>query len=128
MWSGSASSYLAELYRDQEKYEEAEPLQKRALAIDEKSLGRDHPHVATDLNNLALLYQAQGKYAKAGLLYRRSLVIVERSLGPEHPYLATGLENYADLLRLTKRETEAKKKEARAEAIRANHAERHRQK
>ena len=32
---------------------EAEPLYRRALAIDEKSYGPDHPDVARDLNNLA---------------------------------------------------------------------------
>ena len=34
---------LAALYQRQERYAEAEPLFKRALAIREKSLGRDHP-------------------------------------------------------------------------------------
>jgi hypothetical protein len=33
---------------------EAEPLMCRALAIDEKGLGKDHPNVARDLNNLVL--------------------------------------------------------------------------
>ena len=49
---------LAEIHRAQGKYAEAEPLYKRALAIDEKALGSDHLDVATDLNNLALLYKA----------------------------------------------------------------------
>jgi len=46
---------------------EAEALLKRerALAIQEKALGPDHPHVATSLNNLAALYLQKGKYAKA---------------------------------------------------------------
>ena len=44
---------LAALYRDQGKYAEAEPLFKRALAIDEKALGPDHPTVATIAENLA---------------------------------------------------------------------------
>ena len=34
---------------------EAEQLLRRALAIDEKSLGPNHPHVAMDLNNLAMV-------------------------------------------------------------------------
>ncbi|MGB9006559.1 MAG: DUF4062 domain-containing protein, partial [Candidatus Aminicenantales bacterium] len=38
-------------------FSEAEPLMRRALAIDEKSYGPDHPEVATDLNNLAQLLQ-----------------------------------------------------------------------
>jgi hypothetical protein len=38
---------------------------QRALAIREKALGRDHPDVATSLNNLAALYDVQGRYADA---------------------------------------------------------------
>ena len=44
---------LALLYDTQGKYAEAEPLYKRALEIDEKALGPDHPSVAVSLNNLA---------------------------------------------------------------------------
>jgi hypothetical protein len=39
---------------DQGELGEAEPLYRRALAIDEASLGPAHPDVATDLNNLAV--------------------------------------------------------------------------
>ena len=39
----------------QGRYDEAEPLYKRALAITEKALGPEHPDMATSLNNLALL-------------------------------------------------------------------------
>ena len=42
---------LGELYDTQGKYTQAEPLLKRALAIDEKALGSNHPDVARDLNN-----------------------------------------------------------------------------
>ena len=79
---------LAEIYRKQGKYAQAEPLYKRSLAIMEKALGPEHPSVATSLNNLALLYQAQGKYAEAEPLYKRALAIVEKALGPEHPDVA----------------------------------------
>lgn len=47
------------LYGKRGKYKEAEPLCKRALGIREKVLGRDHPDVAKQLNNLALLCQNQ---------------------------------------------------------------------
>ncbi len=46
---------LAELYRTQGKYADAEPLYKRSLAIYEKALGPEHPHVATSLENYAAL-------------------------------------------------------------------------
>jgi len=54
------------LYGKRGKYKEAEPLCKRALDIREKVLGKDHPDVAKQLNNLALLCQNQGKYEEVG--------------------------------------------------------------
>ncbi|MFH1861555.1 MAG: FxSxx-COOH system tetratricopeptide repeat protein, partial [bacterium] len=44
-------------------YAAALPLCQRALGIDEKALGKNHPEVATDLNNLAGLYYDQGDTA-----------------------------------------------------------------
>ena len=58
------------------------------LAILEKTLGKEHPNVATSLNNLALLYQEQGNYSKAEDLLVRSLAIKKKVLGEEHPDMA----------------------------------------
>ncbi len=79
-------------------YAAAEPLFRRALAINEKALGPDHPEVAANLNNLAMLLSAKGDYAGAEPLYRRALAIDERALGPDHPNLAPPLNNLAALL------------------------------
>jgi len=89
---------LAELYKAQGKYEEAEPLYQRSLGIFEKALGKDHPDVAQSLNNLAELYRAQGKYEEAEPLYQRSLGIYEKSLGKDHPKYKTVIENYSQIL------------------------------
>ena len=113
---------LALLYATQGKYDQAEPLYKRSLAIREKALGPHHPDVAASLNNVAELYRAQGKYDQAEPLYQRSLASWEKALGPDHPDVATALENYALLLRATKRDSEAAPMEARAAAIRGKHA------
>ena len=43
----------------QGKYDDAEPLYRRALAIQEKTLGGDHPDVAESLNHLAGLLRSQ---------------------------------------------------------------------
>ena len=59
----------------QGRYEEAEPLYKRALEIRERVLGPDHPDTATSLNNLAILYDNQGRYEEAEPLYKRALEI-----------------------------------------------------
>ena len=66
------------LYNNQGRYKEAEPLYRRSLAIEEKAVGRDHPSVASTLNNLAELYRALGRYKEAEPLYRRSLDIKKR--------------------------------------------------
>ena len=64
MWFTSLNN-LAGLYQAQGKDAEAEPLYKRALAIREKALGKDHPDVATVLENLAVLYEKIGKEDEA---------------------------------------------------------------
>lgn len=76
------------LYRSQGRYCEAEPLHKRALAIDEKTLGSEHPSVARDFNNLGELYRTQGRLAEAELLYKRALAIDDKTLSPDHLYVA----------------------------------------
>ena len=96
---------------------------QRALAIAEKTLGPEHPSVATGLNNLAALYHAQGKYAQAEPISARAVAIYEKSLGPNHPELALALQNRAALMRKMNRKDEAEKMEARAMAIRAKHAQ-----
>ena len=72
---------------------------RRALAIDEKSFGPDHPNVATDLNNLARLLQDTNRLAEAEPLMRRALAIDEKSFGPEHPNVARSLNNLASCFR-----------------------------
>ena len=79
------------------RYQEALPLQQRALEIYEKALGPEHPDIAASLNNLAGLYQAMGAYAQALPLYQRALQIRKKALGPEHLDTANSLNNLAAL-------------------------------
>jgi hypothetical protein len=75
---------------------------RRALAIDEKSSGPEHPNVATDLNNLAQLLRATNRLEEAEPLMRRVVVIVlefTRSTGHLHPHLKTTLGNYWGILK-----------------------------
>ena len=63
---------------------------RRALAIDEKSYGPEHPNVARDLNNLALLLQATNRLGEAEPLMKRALVILFKfthETGHPHPHL-----------------------------------------
>ncbi|MCG6985740.1 MAG: tetratricopeptide repeat protein, partial [Thiocapsa sp.] len=89
------------------QYAEAEPLMRRALAIDEASFGPEHPTVAVDLNNLAGLLQDTNRPDEAEPLMRRALAIDEASFGPGHPTVAIDLNNLATILYSTNRLREA---------------------
>jgi CHAT domain-containing protein len=102
----------------QGRFSDAIPLAQRALAISEKSLGPDHPDVATALNSLAELYYDLDRYADAEPLYKRSLAIREKFLGPDHPDVATALNSLADLYDDQRRYADAEPLYKRSLAIR----------
>jgi hypothetical protein len=80
---------------------EAEPLMRRALTIDERNYGPEHPSVARDLNNLALLLKDTNRLDEAEPPLRRSVQIrikFQRGTGYEHPRTRDCLANYRDLL------------------------------
>jgi tetratricopeptide (TPR) repeat protein len=93
----SSLNSLAELYRNQGKYELAAPLFQRALATYERVLGPEHPDTLGTVNNLAVLYRSQGKDELAEPLYQRMLATYERVLGPEHPNTLNTVNNLANL-------------------------------
>jgi tetratricopeptide (TPR) repeat protein len=66
---------LAELYRVQAKYAQAEPLYQRALAILEKALGPEHPNVAAVLENYAALLHKLNQDAEADKMEARAQAI-----------------------------------------------------
>eukprot|EP00903_Cladosiphon_okamuranus_P007060 g6863.t1 len=73
------------LLRTQGKYAEAEPLYERCQAIKEKVLGPEHPSLATTLNNRAVSLYDQENYREAILLLQRALAIRTNKLGKTHP-------------------------------------------
>ncbi len=95
------------VYYENAKYKEAEHLMQRALEIDEASLGKDHPDVARDLNNLAALYQDTNRLKEAEPLMQRALKIDEAFFGKDHPNVAIRLNNLALLYKATNRLKEA---------------------
>jgi tetratricopeptide (TPR) repeat protein len=99
----SSLNNLAELYRALNRYQEAEPLYKEAIAIDHHSLPPVHSQLATHLNNLALLYKSLNRYQEAEDLYKEAIAIARHSLPPLDPQLATHLNNLALLYRALNR-------------------------
>ena len=88
---------------------EAEPLIRRALSVDERSYGPEHPKVARDLNNLAQLLKTTNRLAEAEPLMRRHLEVFlnfSRATSHPHPHLKGAINNYAGLLKAMGRSRE----------------------
>jgi tetratricopeptide (TPR) repeat protein len=84
---------LAELYREQKKYDRAEPLYLEVLRLSEKRLGADHPHTLQSKNNLAGLYWRMRKLDRSVPLFEDLLRRREKLLGADHPETLAALAN-----------------------------------
>ncbi len=62
---------------------------ERALNIDEKAFGLDHPNVATMANNLGLVLRDMCEMEKAKNCLNRALKIDEKVFGHDHPSVAS---------------------------------------
>jgi tetratricopeptide (TPR) repeat protein len=88
---------LALVLRARARYDGAERLLRRAVAIAEKTLGAEDQKVADLLNDLGVVHKRQERFADAEAAYRRALSISEKSLGPDHPAVATLYHNLGKL-------------------------------
>jgi CHAT domain-containing protein/tetratricopeptide (TPR) repeat protein len=117
-----ALNRLASVYLSLGKFEEAEGLSERAVAIIDVAIKRNeipegHPAIADTVNNLGIVYAARGKYGEAAGLYERTLALKERAFGASHPTVADALRNLADMYREQGRNWEAEGLYRRALAI-----------
>ena len=101
----------------QGRYEEAEPLYERALAISETALGPEHPDVATSLNNLAALHRAQGRLRGGGTALSTRPRDCGKGARTGSSHVGTSLNNLAALHRDQGRYEEAEPLYQRAVAI-----------
>ena len=84
--------------KDLADYEGAKRILEKALKIDEKAYGPDHPNVARDVNNIGLVLQAQGDLQEARKRFERALKIGEKAYGPDHPNVAAMANNLGTVL------------------------------
>ncbi|HEY0739096.1 MAG TPA: tetratricopeptide repeat-containing protein, partial [Herpetosiphonaceae bacterium] len=80
-------------------YAEAQEYFERALVIQERVLGCEHPDVAWSLHNIGVMLRAQGQYARARTYHEQALTIRERVLGREHRDTARSLYCLGKVLR-----------------------------
>ncbi len=98
---------LARLLYTVSRFEESEPLIRRALEINELAYGPNHPEVASTLNTLAELLIGLSRFEEAELVSRRALAIREAAYGLDHPKLTCCLSDLAVSLRELSRSEEA---------------------
>jgi len=68
---------------------------KKALTVEKKLRGQDHPIVATYYDNIAQIYLGKGRCFKARRLCKKSIVLREKTLGTKHPRTAHSYLNMA---------------------------------
>ena len=76
----------------------AEPLVRRALAIQQKALGTQHPETGSTLSNLANILLATNRLVEAERTQRQALSTLEAALGPHHARVGISCSNLADIL------------------------------
>jgi tetratricopeptide (TPR) repeat protein len=115
-----ALNTLAIVYVAQQRYDEAEGLYRRAMAIQEKVLGDDHPDVAHTLTNLSLVYSLQRRFGEAEVVLRRALEIREKAVGESDMTIAMTLSLLASACLGQGKDQEAKALEERGISIMGN--------
>jgi serine/threonine protein kinase/tetratricopeptide (TPR) repeat protein len=89
------------------RYDDADSVNHRVLAMYQAIYGDAHPKVAGILLNLGAAQQERGNYQEAERYHRQSLAIVQKFYGPEHVETAAGLTQVARALVLQNRFDEA---------------------
>lgn len=82
---------LAELYRWQGLYREADELHQRVMATKASELGRTHPEVARSVRALGQIALGETKLEQAKTYLERALEHQSQSLGDDHPEVAETL-------------------------------------
>jgi CHAT domain-containing protein/Tfp pilus assembly protein PilF len=72
-------------------FTEVENMYRRALAIQERALGHDHPSTALTLNNFGSLLALRGDFVQAEQMQRAALGTMEKVFGEQHPDTAAVL-------------------------------------
>jgi eukaryotic-like serine/threonine-protein kinase len=98
---------LAQIYAREQQWALAKQTYERALDVDRRILGDDHPRVAMHLQNLAVVAQNMGDLARAEALYRDVIRRQQRAYGDRHPETVVPKGNYGLLLQREGRLAEA---------------------
>src|SRR5688572_18831466 len=77
-------------------YASAEDLLREAAALQEQTLGPNHPDLANTFNNLGIVCEMTDNPIDAEHFFRRAHAIAAATLAPDHPFVATSRKNLHD--------------------------------
>ena len=77
-------------------YASAEDLLREAAALQEQTLGPNHPDLANTFNNLGIVCEMTDNPIDAEHFFRRAHAIATATLAPDHPFVATSRQNLHD--------------------------------
>ena len=107
---------LGLVYYERAAYADALDCLGRAVAIDERALGPEHPEMVPLYSAMANVYADTGDHQRAQAFYARGLRIYER-VNPDHPDLASIYSNMGDDLESQGKLREARDRYERAFAV-----------
>jgi hypothetical protein len=87
-------------------YSSAEALLREAAALQEQTLGPQHPDLANTLNNLGIVCEITDNPVDAEHYFRRAYTIATATLPPDHPFVVTSRKNLHDFCAARGRPTE----------------------
>ena len=77
-------------------YSSAEKLLREAAALQEQTLGPQHPDLANTRNNLGVVCEMANNPIDAEHYFRRAYTIATAALSPDHPFVVTSRKNLHD--------------------------------
>jgi len=98
---------LGNVYRDLGLYTNAEAMLKGCVDLRQKVYGKEHPEVASALNDLAETYYRNDRVNEAEKLHRKALAIRKKIFGTNNADVATSLNNLGEVFRKKHRYTDA---------------------
>jgi serine/threonine-protein kinase len=99
---------LAAVLHEMDRYDLAESLYLRVMALEEVVLGEDHPDRESAMTNLGRLYGDMGRLDDAENYLRQATGLAARTRGPRHAFTAYDLVNLANLLTIKGENEEAR--------------------
>jgi tetratricopeptide (TPR) repeat protein len=91
--------FIAEVYHEQNLFQDAKKLYENALEVGRNAVGNIHPEVAATLNKLGNLHFEQNEFDIALKYYQEGYAIEQQVLDAFHPHRITTLSNIAQIYR-----------------------------